>query len=310
MATTIRGLGRFLPPFVDRGGVQRPIAVDPVGPSTLAAEAARSALATAGLGAGDVDFVIFATATPDVTFPGAGCFLQHHLECGTVGALDVRGQCAGFLYGLMIADQFVKTGTYDAILLAGAEVHSSALDYDGAGAPLARMFGDGAGVALLAPGDRGGVLSIDLHADGREHRRFWCEYPASRQHPVRFTLENLEAGGHFPRVDEDALRQAGIEQLVNSMRAAIAAADRRPEQIDRFIVSHLFPDVAETALRDLGIEPERVSIPSQRYGHIMGAALPVALGEDWDTGRVGSGATVCLAAAGAGATWGAAVVEM
>lgn len=310
MATTIRGSGRFLPPFVDRGGVQRPIAIDPVGPSTLAADAARNAFAAAGMGAGDIDFVIFATATPDVTFPGAGCYLQHHLECGTVGALDVRGQCAGFLYGLMIADQFVKTGTYDAILLAGAEVHSSGLDYEGEGASLARMFGDGAGVALLTPGDRGGVLSIDLHADGREHRRFWCEYPASRQHPVRFTMENLAAGAHFPRVDESALRQAGIEQLGRSMRTAIAAADRRPEQIDHFIVSHLFPDVAETALRDLGIEANRASIPSQRYGHIMGAALPVALDEDRCSGRIASGATICLAAAGAGETWGAAVIEL
>jgi 3-oxoacyl-[acyl-carrier-protein] synthase-3 len=310
MGTTIRSLGRYLPPRIERAGVERPIAVDPVGPSTLAAQAAREALERAGLATADVDFIIFATATPDVTFPGAGCFLQHQLECGTVGALDVRGQCAGFLYGLMIADQFLRTGTYRTILLAGGEVHSSGLDYSEAGAATAALFGDGAGVAILGAGAGPGLRAIDLHANGRDYQQFWSEFPASRQHPVRFTRENLLAGAHFPRVDTEALRRAGVPQLEGSIRNAVAAAGLRIDQIDRFIVSHILPDVAASALERVGVDAAGQTIPALRYGHIMGAALPVALCEDVDAGLAGPGAKVCLAAAGAGQAWGAAVIEL
>ena len=310
MVTTIRSMARHLPQSVERYGIARPIAVDPVGPSTLAARAAATALERAGLGASDVDFLIFATATPDVTFPGAGCFLQHQLECGTIGALDVRGQCAGFLYGLLIADQFLQTNTYRTILLAGGEVHSSGLDYSESGADTAMLFGDGAGVAILERGEGPGLLAIDLHADGRDYQKFWCEFPASRQHPVRFTRDNLDAGGQFPRVDTESLWRSGVEQLESSIRAVLAAADRRPEDIDRFVVSHVLPDVAAAALERVGVQASAHTIPALRYGHIMGAALPVALSDDIDAGVVGAGSTVCLAAAGAGQAWGAAIIAL
>jgi len=310
MGTNILGLGHFLPPRIERLGVQRPIALDPIGPSALAEHAAEAALRRAGVTKDEVDFLIFATATPDVAFPGSGCFLQDRLGCGTIGALDVRGQCAGFLYGLMIADQFLRTESYCRILLAGAEVHSSGLDYSETGAATARLFGDGAGVAILGNGAGAGVLAVDLHADGGEYQQFWCEYPASRQHPTRFTMENLLQGGHFPRVEQDALRRAGVTQLESSMRRVLAEAGRAPDSIDAFVVSHLLPDVAAEALGRLGVPAERQSIPSQQHGHIMGAALPLALSEGVESGRLGDGATVCLAAAGAGQAWGAAVVEL
>ena len=309
MRTKILGLGRHLPPVADARGVSRPIAADPVGPSALAAVAAGQALEAAGRSVADVDFLVFATATPDVTFPGAGCYLQDRLGCDTVGALDVRGQCTGFLYGLMVADQFIRTSTYANILLAGAEVHSSGLDYDG-DPETAALFGDGAGVALLGPGDERGLLAIDLHSDGSRYRDFWCEYPASRQHPVRFTAENLAAGGHFPKLDRPALQRAGAEQLESAMRRVLAAAGREIEAIDRFVVSHVLPDAACAAAAALGIGEANLVVPSQRYGHIMGAALPLALADEWLDGAVGPGATVCLAAAGAGETWGAAVLEL
>src|SRR3990172_4841139 len=152
MNTAILGLGHHLPAEVERAGVRRPIAVEAVGPSTLAANAASGALERAQLAADAVDFIVFATMTPDVTFPGAGCYLQHHLGCGTVGAVDVRAQCAGFLQGLLIADQFVRAGTYKHVLVAGAEVHSSGLDYSERGAAVSQLFGDGAGVAMIGNG--------------------------------------------------------------------------------------------------------------------------------------------------------------
>ena len=134
MRTAILGLGHHLPPEVETLGVRRPIATDPVGPSTLAVPAAHQALAQAGLSAEMIDFIVFATMTPDVTFPGAGCFFQDQMGCGTVGALDIRAQCAGFVFGLVIADQFIQAGAYERVLVIGAEVHSSGLDYSEHGA--------------------------------------------------------------------------------------------------------------------------------------------------------------------------------
>jgi len=311
MATAILGLGHHLPAAVERGGVSRPIAVDPIGPSTLAVPAAASALAQAGYDAGGVDFIIFATMTPDVTFPGAGCYFQHQMQCGTVGALDLRAQCAGFIYGMSIADQFVRAGVYQHVLLIGAEVHSSGLDPSEAAARITPLFGDGAGVALLGNGTgAAGIRSAVIHSDGRRHRDFWCEYPASRQHPLRMTVEDFRAGKHFPRIDFDSVRRFGEASLVAVIGEALQQASLTAERIDRFIIGHLLPDVAEQVGRRLGIDRTRLSIPAQRHGHLTAAAVPVALSEAVASGALGPGAMVCVAASGAGFTWGAAVLTL
>jgi 3-oxoacyl-[acyl-carrier-protein] synthase-3 len=311
MSSAILGLGHYLPAEVERVGVRRPLAIEAVGPSTLAARAASRALEQAQLSAAAVEFIIFATMTPDVTFPGAGCFLQHQLGCGTVGALDVRAQCTGFLLGLSIADQFVRAGAYERVLVAGAEVHSSGLDYSEGGAAVARLFGDGAGVALVGKGSGGsGIRGVVLHSDGSQYDRFWCETPASRQHPLRMTVENFRDGTHFPAIDFDAVRRFGEESLPAVIREALAAAAVTADQVDCFIVSHLLPEVAETAGKALEIAPSRLHVPATRHGHLTAAALPVALSEHVDSGQLGAGTTVCLAASGAGFAWGAAVLTL
>ena len=311
MRAAILGLGHHLPPEVETSGVRRPIAVDPVGPSTLAVPAATQALAQAGASVDAVDFIIFATMTPDVTFPGAGCFFQDQMGCGTVGALDIRAQCAGFVFGLVIADQFVQAGVYERILVIGAEVHSSGLDYSERGASVAELYGDGAGVAFVGRGDgTRGVRGTAIHTDGRQYERFWCEYPASRQHPVRMTAENFKEGRHFITMDIDTVRSFGEESLPAVIGEALAAANMTPAQIDRFIISHVFLDVAETVAERLNISPSHLNIPAARHGHLTAAALPTALSEEVAAGTLGTGDTVCLAAAGAGFAWGAAVVTL
>ena len=311
MASAIVGAGHHLPSEVDCAGVRRPIAVEPVGPSTLAVPAATHALAHAGLSAGDVAFIVFATMTPDVTFPGAGCFFQHQLGCGTVGALDVRAQCAGFVFGLSIADQFVRAGAYAPVLVIGAEVHSSGLDYSERGAPVARLFGDGAGAVVVASNGGGAAIrSTVVHTDGRYYDRFWCEYPASRQHPVRMTVADFRQGKHFPAIDIESVRRFGEQALPAVIHEALQTAEMKMAQIDYFIISHLLAEVAEGAGKTLGLTPARLGIPGARHGHLTAAALPVALSEELAAGRIGPGATVCLAAAGAGFAWGAAVVTL
>ncbi len=311
MSTRILGLGHFLPPEIDIGGARRPIAVDPVGPSTLAVEATRGALAQAQLSAADVDFIVFATMTPDANFPGAGCFFQDQMGCGTVGALDVRAQCAGFIFALSIAEQFVGAGAYERVLVAGAEVHSAGLDYSEGGIQVARLYGDGAGVALIGNAAGSGALrATAIHTDGRRHREFWCEYPSSRQHPTRMTLEDFRAGKHFLTLDVDKVRRFGEELLPAVIHEALAKAQVKVTGIDRFIIGHVLPDVAETVGRQLGVEKARVNVPAERYGHLTAAALPVALSEEVARGSLASGATVCLAACGAGFAWGAAVITL
>src|SRR5262249_19618785 len=149
----------------------------------------------------DVDLIIFATMTPDIGFPGSGCFLQHHLDCGTVGALDVRAQCAGFLYALAIADRFVRAGKAARVLVAAAEVHSSALDFSPGGRVATPSFGDGAAAIVLGAAPAPGVLAVVLHADPDGLERFWCEFPASRHVPARMDLEAFHAGRHFYQLD-------------------------------------------------------------------------------------------------------------
>ena len=311
MRSAILGVGHHLPPEVETFGVRRPIATDPVGPSTLAVPAANQALAHAGLSAEMVDFIVFATMTPDVTFPGAGCFFQDQMGCTTVGALDIRAQCAGFVFGLVIADQFVRAGAYERILVIGAEVHSSGLDYSDHGAQISALYGDGAGVALVGKGEgTRGMLGAAIHTDGRQYDRFWCEYPASRQHPARMTAEDFRAGRHFITMDVDAVRCFGEDALVAVMAEALQAADVSSDQIDRFIISHILLEVAETAGTRIGVTPSRLNLPAARHGHLSAAALPTALSEEIAAGTLGPGDTVCLAAAGAGFAWGAAVVTL
>ncbi len=310
MRTALLGLGHHLPPAVEAGGVKRPIAATG-GTSDLALPAAEAALARAGATVGDVDFIVFATMTPDVTFPGAACYFQSKLACGTIASLDIRAQCAGFLFGLSVADQFIRLGTHRRVLLAAAEVMSPGLDYSERGARVAALFGDGAAAAVLGPGEGdAGLRSIVIHADGRHYDRFWCEYPASRQHPTRMTLENFRQGRHFPELDCDSVRRFGVATLPAVIDEALAAAGAARDEVDLFVLGHAFPDVVDEVAAQMKIANDKVSNPSREHGHLVAASLPVALSRAAADGRVGPGATVCLAACGAGFTWGAAVVQL
>lgn len=306
----ITALAHHLPGDSEVLGVRRPILVERGGPSDLALIAARQTLGRTGLTPADVDFIVFATMTPDVTFPGAACFLQDKLQCGTIGALDIRGQCTGFLVSLMAADGFLATGTYRNVLLAAGEVHSSGLDYSERGAKVARLFGDGAAVALLANRDGAGLESVVCHSDGRLHEKFWCEYPASRQHPVRMTMENFNAGQHYPQIDFEVVAEFGRIHLPKAVREALAAANVGADAVDLFVLSHVLPEVTADAAATLGLAAGRWLDAGAAHGHLTAATLPVALSEAVASGRIGSGARVCLAACGSGFNWGAAVLRL
>jgi 3-oxoacyl-[acyl-carrier-protein] synthase-3 len=249
------------------------------GPSDLAVSAAQDALAAAGRAVGEVDMIVFATTTPDIAFPGAGCFLQDKLGCDTVGALDVRAQCAGFPYGLATADRFVRAGKARCVLLATGEVHSTSLERAPHGRGATPWFGDGAAVTVLGPTDGApGVLATVLHNDPSGYRRFWIEYPASQHYPARMDRPAFEQGRHFPVVDAAALAMDAEARLVEVSREALAAAGTSAE--------------------------------AESFGHVASAGPPMAIVDALADRRIGSGALVLVAAFGAGIAWGGAVLRL
>jgi 3-oxoacyl-[acyl-carrier-protein] synthase-3 len=310
VTTTILGLAHELPPPRGVGRFRRPIVAKPTGVSSLASGVAVKALERAGLGAEDVELIIFATMTPDFTFPGAACFFQRQVGFATIGAMDLRAQCAGFLVGLMTADAFLASGKYSRVLLATAEVHSSGLDFSAPGLPIAELYGDGAAVTILGSGRGPRVAAVCSGADGRHFDRFWIEYPSSRQHPLRVTPEDLRAGKHYPRIDFEAVAGFARERLPEVVRRVVGDAGTALEKVDCFIFSHVLPGVAEEAAAALGIAAARLRVAGAEHGHLTAASLPVALSEAVQAGALAAGSRVCLATCGAGYTWGAAVLEM
>jgi len=280
------------------------------GPSDLATTAAGRALAAAGLGAEDVDLIVFATMSPDIAFPGSGCFLQDKLGCRTVGALDIRSQCSGFLSALATADAFVRADRSSRVLVCCAEVHSSALDYTPRAATVTPRFGDGAGVVLLGPGEPSALRSCVLHNDPGGFERFWCEYPASRQFPARMSRAAFEAGGHYYVLDAAALADQARRSLAEVTGEALAAAGVNADAVALFLMHYVDPRVAREAAAAAGLPAERTLATAEAAGHISSAGLPIAITEALASGRLRSGDLVCCAAFGAGIAWGGAVVRV
>jgi 3-oxoacyl-[acyl-carrier-protein] synthase-3 len=292
-----------------RCGVRsRFFAAEGQGPSDLAKVAAESALEEAGIGATDIEFILFATMTPDVTFPGSGCYLQEKLGCSTIGALDLRAQCAGFLFALEVADQFLRAGAYRRLLIAAGDVHSSGLDFSARGAAVTPLFGDGAAVAVLDADGEGLVGSV-IHTDASRFEEFWCEFPSSRRRPTRFLPQDLLLGNHYPRLDADAIRRDGERQIRSAVEEVLMQSKTRAEDVRRFFLQHIYRDAAQAAAQGLGVAA-RTTVGGLEEGHIASGSLPLALSRARQSGEVRTGDLVCLATAGSGANWGAALVRL
>jgi 3-oxoacyl-[acyl-carrier-protein] synthase-3 len=293
----------------ERSGVRsRFFAAEGQGPSDLAREAAVIALTEAQMGATDVDFIIFATTTPDVTFPGSGCYLQRKLACRTIGALDLRAQCAGFLFALEVADQFLRAGAYRRVLIAAGDVHSSGLDFSPRGVAVTPLFGDGAVVVILdAEGDS--LVGSVIHTDASRFEEFWCELPSSRRRPTRFLPQDLALGKHYPSLDADAVRRDGLQHIPAAVEEVLSHSQVRSDDVRRFFLQHVYRDTALAAAEHLGVSA-RATVGGLEEGHIASASLPLALCRARQNGDVGTGDLVCLATAGSGANWGAALVRL
>lgn len=282
------------------------------GAADLGAEAARAALAQAGMRAEDMDCIVFATLSPDVDMPASACLLQDRLGVGGMPAFDVRNQCSGFLYGLATADKFVKTGTYDHVLLVGAEIHSTGLDLTTRGRDVAVIFGDGAGAVVLGPEDnlQRGILSTHLHAEGKFAEKLWVEAPTSRARP-RFTEEMIagEAPRMFPKMEGRYVFRHAVNRFPEVIHEALQANGLTPKDIDLLIPHQANLRISQIVASALELPEEKVFNNIQRYGNTTGGSIPIALSEALDEGRIHDGDLVCVAAFGSGFTWASALIR-
>ncbi len=279
------------------------------GPSDLALTASRQALKNAKIDKDEIDFIIFATLSPDYYFPGSGVLLQDKLGAREVGALDIREQCGGFIYGMSIADQYIRTGMYKKILVVGAEVHSASLDYSPKSRDTTVLFGDGAGAALLGAADEPGVFSTHLHSQGKFFKALWMEAPASKSGPAT-SKTNLPEESLFPQMDGRTVFKNAIPRFVQVIDEALEANEKTIADVDVFIFHQANLRIIEAVGRRMKIPPEKVFNNIEKYGNTTSATVIIALHEALDQGFIKPGNLVCLSAFGSGFVWGSVLIRM
>jgi len=278
--------------------------------SDLALEASRRALSRAGWQPGDLEAIIYATLSPDHMFPGDGCFLNAKLGIPGVPALDIRNQCSGFIYGLSVADAWIRAGQYRRILLVGSEVHSTGLDVTTRGRDVAVIFGDGAAATLLEATDdpHRGVLATILRADGRFARDLWTDAPGSMYHP-RIQPRMLEDGSIFPRMEGQKVFKTAVSKMPECVREALRRCELSTSDIKVFVPHQANLRISEMVQRSLELREDQVWNNIQKYGNTTAASIPLCLAEAVEARGVQRGDLVALAAFGAGFTWASALLR-
>jgi 3-oxoacyl-[acyl-carrier-protein] synthase-3 len=298
-----------------RTGIQQRRFVDfdkePMGASDLGTRAAQNALDAAGMSKDDVDCIIYATLSPDKAFPGDGVLVQAKLDIPAgVPAFDIRNQCSGFLYGLQMANAFIRQGVYKNVLLIGSEVHSSGLEFADRGRDVSVIFGDGSAAAVLGASDDNerGVLGITLHADGRFAEVLETSYPSSALNP-RVTKEMLDTGAQYPKMQGKLVFKNAVQRMPEAVSKVLAEHNAQPKDIKLLIPHQANLRISEMVQRRLKLRDDQVFNNIQKYGNTTAASIPLALDEAIKEGRLDKGDLLVLTAFGAGFTWGAALVR-
>ncbi len=299
--------------------------------STMAAKAAKDAIKMAGIEPEDVDFIIFATLSPDYFFPGNGVMLQRHLGITKteIPALDIRNQCSGFVYGLEVADQFIKTGKYKNILLVGAEYHSGGMDISTRGRGISVLFGDGAGAVILqATEEEGkGILVTHIHSDGSQaeilsaknpgmHGGYYDEeaseggYDTNSDHPfVLVTEKMLNESLIYPFMEGQAVFKTAVKKFPEVIRKALATSGYDTKDVNLVIPHQANLRISQFVQKILRLRDDQMFNNIQKYGNTTAASIPIALTEAIEQGKVKDGDLLVIAAFGSGFTWGSAVIR-
>ncbi len=294
-----------------RSGIQeRRWAREDEGGSDMAQVATERALEAAGMEADELDCIVLATLSPDHFFPGTAVFLQRKLGIRNIPCLDIRNQCTGFLYGLEIADAFIKTGQYRRVLLVGTEVHSSGIVLSTEGRDTAVLFGDGAAVAILGPTedpDRG-VLAVRTHADGRYAEKLWAPAPACVSKPF-ITKEMIDEGLTRPYMEGRDVFKHAATRMPEALNEVLQLSGHSVEELAMVIPHQANMRIAQVVANGLGLPEEKMYLNIQRYGNTTAASIPIALHECVEEGRIQRGDLLGLTAFGSGFTWGGALIR-
>lgn len=326
----ITGTGHFLPPRVvtnfdlekimntfdewilQRSGIsQKHYAEEGVGASDLAYEAALKAIEDSGIEKSEIDFIIAATLSPDHYFPGIGVLVQAKLGLPTIGALDVRNQCSGFIYALSVANQYIMTGTYKTILLVAAEIQSSNLDYSDEGRDLAVLFGDGGAAVVIQPNDKEdgrGILSTHLFCDGNYATELWMDSPSPKDRPT-FSHEILDSGRTYPKMSGRNVFKHASEKMPEAVRAALGHNSLTIENVDHLIPHQANDRISMMVAKSLGLPVKKVIRNIDHVGNTTAASIPIALDEALKVGRIKPNDLVILTAFGSGFTWASAAMR-
>ncbi len=280
--------------------------------SVMGAKAARIAMDRAGVTKDDIDFIIFATLSPDMYFPGGGVEVQDLLDMPTIGALDVRNQCSGFIYAMSVADQFIKTGMYKNILVIGAENHSGGLDRSTRGRGVTVIFGDGAGAAVLSRSEEKGkgILSSHLHSEGKHAKELVLMGPSTN----RWVPEILEANdpsdeSYYPHMNGQFVFKHAVVRFSEAIIEGLQANNLSSEDIDLLVPHQANLRISQFVQKKFKLSDDQVYNNIMNYGNTTAASIIIALSEAWEKGKVKENDLVVLAAFGSGFTWGSVIIR-
>jgi 3-oxoacyl-[acyl-carrier-protein] synthase-3 len=281
--------------------------------TTMGVKAAKIAIERSGIAKEDIDFVVFATLSPDYYFPGPGVLVQRDLGLRTVGALDVRNQCSGFIYAISIADQYIKTGMYKNILVIGSEVHSTGLDMTNRGRGVSVIFGDGAGAAVLSREEdmSKGILSTHLHSEGQHAEELVLKAPGMGGRWVTDIVSDNDPDdeSYYPYMNGQFVFKNAVVRFSEVINEGLQANRLAVSDIGMLIPHQANLRISQYIQHKFGLSDDQVFNNIQRYGNTTAASIPIALTEAWEQKKIQSGDIVVLAAFGSGFTWGSAIIR-
>ena len=324
----IKGMGYYLPDRVinnsyftdfmdtsdqwirERTGIKERRFVDAnQGPSDIAIPAVEMALKNSNLNTDDIDFIIFATSTPDYYIPGSGCLIQDKMNFNNIGSLDIRNACSGFIFALSIADQYIKAQTYKNILVIASEVQSTAMDLSNEGRDTAIIFADGAAAAIISPTtDNKGILSTHLHSNGKYAKELWVEAPSSKKKP-RLNEDILNEGKHFLKMNGKEVFRHAVKLFPEVIMEGLTHNNLSTKDIDLLIPHQANIRISKMIQKKLELIDNQVVSNIHKYGNTTAASIPIALCESIMDNKLKKGDILVLAAFGSGFSWGSAILK-
>ncbi|MEX0290030.1 MAG: 3-oxoacyl-ACP synthase III family protein [Flavobacteriaceae bacterium] len=281
--------------------------------TTMGVKAAKIAIERAGIDKDDIDFIVFATLSPDYYFPGPGVLVQRDLDLKTVGAIDIRNQCSGFVYGVSLADQYIKSGMYKNVLVIGSELHSHGLDMTTRGRGVSVIFGDGAGAAVLTREETKdkGILSTHLHSEGQHAEELSLIAPGMGKRWVNDIIADNDPNdeSYFPYMNGQFVFKNAVVRFSEVIMEGLGANNLQPADIDLLVPHQANLRISQFIQKKFGLSDDQVFNNIMQYGNTTAASIPIALTEAWEQEKIKEGDLVVLAAFGSGFTWGSAIIR-